>query len=344
MNIKTKWMLSLLSLSGFVSCAPTAGVNTSIQRQANVSSTQGLNERLAILDIRGNSGEQMANTLTGALASHQVNGKPYFTLVDRANLDKLMGEVARSQSGLIDENSAVQIGKLSGAKAILTGSYDSRYDDSNYQETRFAKSGNYQVYCTKRIITATFNPRIIDTNTGQIVYSRQLSQQSTSSKCSDENYRELDVPALVAPRLANSISRDLIDDLAPHTVVLRIAFIDDPKAIKTDSAKALFSQAMTWAKNDRLDRACPLWLSANDAEPENPIIIYHLGVCAESQGDISGAAALYGKADQLLTAPNATITAALRRINEKQGGAQVQPTGSNVISDALNSLLRMFGK
>jgi hypothetical protein len=43
-------------------------------------------------------------------------------LVDRVDIDKALGEVETSASGLVDQNQAVQVGQLTGAKILITGS------------------------------------------------------------------------------------------------------------------------------------------------------------------------------------------------------------------------------
>ena len=51
-----------------------------------------------------------------ALLSAELN------LVDRTDIDKALGEVETSASGLVEQNKAVRVGQLTGAKILVTGS------------------------------------------------------------------------------------------------------------------------------------------------------------------------------------------------------------------------------
>ncbi len=69
-------------------------------------------------DLPGNQemGKQIADTLTATLGS--TDG---LTLVDRSALDKVLAEHALNLTGLVDAEKAVQVGKLVGAKLLVTG-------------------------------------------------------------------------------------------------------------------------------------------------------------------------------------------------------------------------------
>jgi TolB-like protein len=51
-------------------------------------------------------------------------------IVERVQLQKVLREIALSQSGLIDESSATQVGKIAGADILLVGSYNLGFDGS----------------------------------------------------------------------------------------------------------------------------------------------------------------------------------------------------------------------
>lgn len=62
-------------------------------------------------------GETVGELLTDALVNEGT-----LTMVDRANTQKFMEEMALGQTGLIDEGTAAQVGNLLGAKIMVTGS------------------------------------------------------------------------------------------------------------------------------------------------------------------------------------------------------------------------------
>jgi hypothetical protein len=96
-----------------------------------------LTKAVAVLPFAGPEGRAFAAEMESVLAGIGIDDKPYFTLVDRASIDKVVSEMKFSQSGLVDEKTAVKLGKLVGAHGIYTGvGTRNTYDDSPYSERR----------------------------------------------------------------------------------------------------------------------------------------------------------------------------------------------------------------
>jgi len=79
--------------------------------------------RIAILSVRSNS-YRMSNYLVEELTNTLVNQR-LFTIVDRAQLELIQEEMQFQMSGDVSDASAQAIGKLLGAQAIITGTFDS---------------------------------------------------------------------------------------------------------------------------------------------------------------------------------------------------------------------------
>jgi TolB-like protein len=56
-----------------------------------------------------------------SLVTADLSANPQFTLVERAQLNKVLGEEALGLSGTISADSAARIGQLTGAKILVTG-------------------------------------------------------------------------------------------------------------------------------------------------------------------------------------------------------------------------------
>lgn len=84
------------------------------------------NSALAILPFNNNSKtndlDYLRSSLSELLASGLVNYK-IFKLVEREKINKIIKELTFQQSGICDEKTALQIGRLLGAKYILLGSF-----------------------------------------------------------------------------------------------------------------------------------------------------------------------------------------------------------------------------
>lgn len=88
-----------------------------------VKQTSLRGKRLAVLGVRDLT-ETMARAETDMMVSFLENAFVNYgdsTVVDRQNLEKIMEEHSYQLSALVDEETAVEIGKLSGADAIAMG-------------------------------------------------------------------------------------------------------------------------------------------------------------------------------------------------------------------------------
>lgn len=74
---------------------------------------------VAVLNFAGPR-RTLANNIA-SLIGVDLSSDPHLTLIDRAELDKILGEQALGQSGNITPESAAKIGKLTGAKILITG-------------------------------------------------------------------------------------------------------------------------------------------------------------------------------------------------------------------------------
>jgi len=82
--------------------------------------------RLAVLPFHNNSGTARRDNLKLALADMAVcrllrDGR--FTLVERARIDLVLKEQGLQLTGIADERTAVRVGKLLGASALLLGAF-----------------------------------------------------------------------------------------------------------------------------------------------------------------------------------------------------------------------------
>ena len=180
----------LLLLSG---CATKIKVNMLQPAQYHEAS---LTKAIAVLPFQGPEGRAFSAELEGVLASIGIDDKRYFTLVDRASIDKTISEMQLSQSGLVDQKTAVKLGKLIGAQGIYTGIVTrNNYDDSPYREdrqtcTRYERKrdkdgreyqgaciswNRYTVSCNKRVANFAVSPKLVEVSTGRILYARDLS-------------------------------------------------------------------------------------------------------------------------------------------------------------------------
>lgn len=75
---------------------------------------------LDFVDLQGNS-SQLGRFLADEISTDLVMAKKRFTVVDRANLKKIMQENKLTASGLVDPDNAKKLGQIAGVDAIVTG-------------------------------------------------------------------------------------------------------------------------------------------------------------------------------------------------------------------------------
>lgn len=98
-----------------------------------------------------------------------------FRVIDRERLDALMAEKNLSLSGAVDPSTAIQAGKLLGVKYFLTGSVTEYGSDE-------AGGSGFGISVKRKKFVAAANARIIDTETGEILWADEARAEEKSAK------------------------------------------------------------------------------------------------------------------------------------------------------------------
>ncbi len=125
---------------------------------------------------------------------------PFLKVVDRENQEMILQEQQLALSGMLDENTAVEVGGMLGAKALLKGtvvSYEGsqselrRYtrqgfesyqveqvnsEGKKYYETKY-RSVNYMEFEQSRSVSVTFNLTLISLATGETMASEMITRE-----------------------------------------------------------------------------------------------------------------------------------------------------------------------
>jgi hypothetical protein len=325
------FFIILLIISLFSGCATKIKVNMLQPAKYHEAS---LTKTLAVLPFNGPEGKEFAAEIEGVLASIGIDDKRYFTLVDRGALDKTISEMQLSQSGLVDQKTAAKLGKLIGAQGIYTGIVSqNNYNDSRYTEKRSTcvryetkrdKDGNtyqgsciswrnYNVGCTKRVASFAVSPKLVEVATGKILYSRNLAATAESVGCEDTN--PVQSESVLIEKAKESVKKDFRRDVAPYYVIREIKLMDSTDGIESREAKDKLKNGLAYADKGRMDSACELWGEARNLAGDSPALLFNLGVCAESRGDLDAALMLYRQADKKLGKPDDDISLALNRVS-----------------------------
>lgn len=333
-------LLSLFALLSAVvllsACAQrTMTITANVMMPAASDDASKLRE-VAVMPIPMPDGQNFSGEIESVLTSVKMDDKPYYTLVDRSVMDKVLAEMNLSSSGLTDATTAASIGKMIGAKGIYAGSVtDNHASSESYTELRYYTEcaaysyvtgpynsqipvcvnwvqKSYPVSCVKRSAVFTFSIKLIEVESGLVVYAANPTSYQESHGCSDQTAATSgDQLLLIAKNTAKDTFRK---DIAPYSQVMRMLLVREPEGVNKSSDKKLFEQAVEYAEGGRFDRMCEILSEVSADGKKSFAVVYDLGVCAETSGDLNGALAYYKTADKIIGKPDTVVTSALRRV------------------------------
>jgi len=122
---KHKWHFTC-SLSAFLILLPGSSMGQFWEKLTNRKMTIPVSyppqivlkgvTRVAVMDFKGECGAEVTERLTDVVSRSQK-----YELVDRSNLENIMGEQAFQQSESVSADSVAKLGKMLGAAALVTG-------------------------------------------------------------------------------------------------------------------------------------------------------------------------------------------------------------------------------
>ncbi len=164
---------------------------------------------VAIGEFKNSSSQRGVNDRLTAFVITELSAinDPFLKIVERDNLELILEEQRMSLSGIVDEGTAVEVGNLLGAKAIITGtviSYNERKgrlkvsdkkgfesysvklynkeEDKHYYQTRY-KPVTYKEYYNANEVSISFQYKAISLETGEVLFS-----DIAEKKISDDVY------------------------------------------------------------------------------------------------------------------------------------------------------------
>jgi len=154
-----------------------------------------------------------AESLRGRLIHLLVNSKhPLIEVVDRDNINKFLSEQQLSMSGMVNENTAAEAGKLLGAKAVLSAriisvsvnqtplqsmnkiayeSYKVKVTDTTSNETKYEiryRKTNYTEYQQSKTVEVSVQYYLVSSETGKIIFS-DIARYSQNDNIHYATYR-----------------------------------------------------------------------------------------------------------------------------------------------------------
>jgi len=295
----------LLLLAGLFisSCTKSAMIEITRPAEYNVSDLK----RLAVVNFNGpgNSGEIAADKFANQLWSTN-----YFSLLERKELQKILEEHALQMSGVVNDSTIVEFGKILGVDALIVGSVTSyqvedkkgkekvkeqvwkgEYEkDENgkfiYEKNAFGKKEKKKKYREELVDKEFVNReaavglsfRMVSIQTAEI-----RASGSQTESFSHKYYPQSDnIPAKEA----------LLSDLTEQAIKKFIPMISPYKVTvsrKFEKGNEAVNAGISMAQNNLWDKATFIWEKEVQNDPGNAAAYYNLGIAYEVAGDLDRA-------------------------------------------------------
>jgi tetratricopeptide (TPR) repeat protein len=265
----------------------------------------------------------LSSKIEAILANYKLQGKNYFTIVSRNDFNKIIKEQKIQSSGLLNEDSAVEVGHLLGAEAIISGdvhspsSHDTYFYESRTKclDRKCKQLYHYNVRCSKRVVGLSAEVRVVDVLLGDIIYAQTLNKSETYEHCRDDS-RVIPSQEIATQRLAFSLANRFTYKLLPHYKNFEVELLDDPDLDYSSEQEELLEIALEYIEQKRYNKAQEFLLKLIDSTKEQSYVaFYNLGVLKEAEGKYKEAQEYYTKADSLMKEPVEAINKAYLRIN-----------------------------
>ncbi len=263
-----------------------------------------------------------SNKIETNLAQEKIDNKNYFTVISRKDFDKIITEQKIQNSGLADVGTAVDVGNLIGAQAIISGRVGrTTSKDMHFYEERTRcldkkckDSIKYAVRCVKRTIGLSADIRMVDVSRGDIIYADTISRLLEFRQCEDSTSA---IPSIeeTTLRLSNVIADEFTRKLTPSYRNFTVVLLDDPDIKYSSEEEKLLKYSLEFIKQNRFDKAEKLLVDLIDSTNQRSYVpFYNLGVIKEAQGGYEEAQKYYKMADDLTIEPIREISEAYVRI------------------------------
>ncbi len=328
-------LFSVIGLVILVGCAAPR-----VQQQVTVPAREdGMADarRMAVLPFDGDAHRRFTNRLEAYLANVEVEGERYFTLIERADIHRILDEQDMTAGGgRFDPAHAAELGRLSGADTIIWGSVRLpriEYDRYSREETRCVarnRDGDCLEYaevpvpCQRQIADFEFTLKAVGVQTGELRFTKSYPGRAGEERCGLESHAPPAPSADLKRAAIDDALGTMREDIAPYVVRLEIELMadDDSGIDRHAKAKALLEDALEAAGGGDLVAACRRFGRLDRLHPRSAAVQYNLGVCAELEHDLDAAAVRYARAEALAGEGVALIDAALQRIDTKRHDAE----------------------
>jgi len=286
-------------------------------------------KKIAVLDFDGTQGKKIASYIESEISKVQIDQKPYFNLISRSHLDKVLKEQALHMTGAINPKTASKVGGILGAGAVITGSVNA-YNSEDRQY--YASDG---ASCIDRTVFVSFTAQFINVQTGEIITSIREEKENTATQKRGgrkESTGSLAADILIAgieagleigfgpkeqmlDQAAQIVAANFVKKITPQveTTYVNLETQDEETDMlgmvgirQTPEQKALndmIKAGCDYGKAGLWDKAISIWKEALKKKPTCAAVHFNLGVAYEMKGKLIKSKEMYEKAANLKPDP-----------------------------------------
>ena len=285
-----KTLAGALSIALLCACG-TVAVRVPVTRPAEIN--MAAYPSVAIGAMNGSGDRPMTSALEEALVNSQR-----FAVVDREHMDGVMRELQLSSTDLADPSSAVRLGKVVTAGAMIFGDVQSNYreipSERHYQDEKKINHTWHELQ-GEYYLRTTF--KIVDVSTGRLIVAKTYEERRDDTNRSLDRYPEpIDRLALERAARAAVIER-FMKSIVPHQEFMYASF-------QKDSDIPQLEGGIGWAERGDWKKAQGAFNEAAQAAEKNVKLkaaqiakaYWDLGLSYEYAGEYEKAEAMVNKA------------------------------------------------
>ena len=135
-----------------------------------------------------------------------------FTVVERNELQRVIDELQLSQSGLLNDSTAAQVGEILGVDAIIAGSVNVSCEERwSTEERKYDGDKKREVSCEHLATSASATMRIIHIETGQVIGSKDSRRAHDQKECKGAMFYDPSAPGAGKKKLLSGLKGGLFN-------------------------------------------------------------------------------------------------------------------------------------
>jgi hypothetical protein len=250
---------------------------------------------IALADFAGRPGERLAFAIDSALRSAVIEGRPWFAVTFTA---PAFGD-RYTYDGGANLNGGGPSGGRGGTDAVMRGiaQVNWRDVDAGTKEGEECEKYSGSICISKKKVSyvcsareVTFRPEVrLVSREGEMLYGKADTLTASRRYCEDDRTPP-QVDSMVE-ELAGTFALAVRRDIAPEYRAEDIRILEGRDGIRKEDREA-FKAAIRLTKTD-VPGACEAFAALEAANPADVSVLFNIGLCHESAGDLDEAEAHY---------------------------------------------------